>query len=219
MIQFFYSLNYDDIALTEPENSSEVTVSNQTDSTSIESSDSSSESSTIGNQEHYRRKLARTSLLNNAFVYAMADKYQVKWLKDRAISKTWYILTEAFNPRDYCQAIETVWSTTPSSDTGLRTVYLEAFLVKRTEILDASKAETRDLWANNEFLQSAIRAQAEVLEPGESDLSLSIQRYCPEGHEGDLRCGTYCSHKTGITFKLRDNKPQTEMFSQRESKE
>ena len=205
MIQFFYSLDYDDSVFTEPENSNE---------TPVELLNSALESSTIENQGHSTSKLTRTSILNNALVYAMADKYQVKWLKDRAMSKTWYILTDAFELNDYCQAIETVWTTTPPSDIGLRTVYLQIFLVRRAEILKASKAETKDLWTTNDFLQSVIRAEAEASGLDESDLALSKRGCCPRGHQEDIKCSGYCGEALGITFKLRHNKPQTAMFSE-----
>ena len=219
MIQFFYGLDYDDAALVEPENSEEIIDSDQTGPAPDNLSDSGSENSALDDE---RVKPARTPLLNNALVYAMADKYQVKWLKDRAISKTWYRLTDAFKMKEYSQAIKTVWTSTPASDTGLSDVYLEAFLVRRSEILEASEAETRDLWAERGFLQDVIRAEARVLEPeSTSKLALWIQARCPSD------CGKEISYSwcqcrgngVGIAFNMRHSKPQTTMFSERVSGE
>ena len=219
MIQFFYGLDYDDTAHIEPENSEEIVDADQTDVAPDRLSDCGSENNTTDTD---RVKPAKSPLLNNTLVYAMADKYQVKWLKDKAISKTWYILTDAFNVKEYSQAIKTVWTSTPASDTGLSNVYLEAFLVRRSAILAASEAETRDLWAERGFLQEVIRAEAWALEPDStSKLAVSIQVCCPEDCGKDMMC-SWCHHQgkeVGIAFKMRDSKPQIAMFSERVSRE
>lgn len=65
----------------------------------------------------------------NALVYAMAEKYEILPLKELAKQKT----AEAMGRRNwgletFVDALDTVWSTTPQSDRGLRDKCIPFFL-------------------------------------------------------------------------------------------
>ena len=199
MIQFFYSLNYNDGASAKQKVTSQVTNSGQ-------------------NNPDENGPTYSSPLLNNALVYAMADKYQVEWLKERAISKTWYRLSEAFKLKEFSDAIETVWTSTPSSDKGMRHLFLENFLTRRPEILEGSVADTSPIWANNDFLQDVIRADAEILQcSNKSALAISKRMECSGCGERELSC-RICARPTGVKLKPSHKEPRTTMFSEPESK-
>ena len=200
MIQFFYSLNYNDGASTKQKINNQVTNAIQSN----------------GDEQGLTNS---SPLLNNALVYAMADKYQVKWLKDRAISKTWHRLSENFKLKEFSDAIDTVWTSTPSSDNRMRSLYLENFLIRRCEILSGSDADTSLIWANNDFLRDVIRAEAEVLQgDNQSTLGIRMSLKCTiHNSEEEPTCRHY--HDNGrsrveLKFKLNYNEPKTSMFKE-----
>ncbi|KAL8960478.1 MAG: hypothetical protein Q9183_005458 [Haloplaca sp. 2 TL-2023] len=120
---------------------------------------------------HESKKRTATAALNNALVYALAEKYNIKDLKD--VSRTKFAaraLNGSWNGTDILTTINTVYSTTPAGDRGLRdsilSVYarnhsrllqnpeLPTLLTKDSELaLDVLKTVTGTLEGENTFLQ------------------------------------------------------------------
>ena len=65
----------------------------------------------------------------HALVYACADKFAAFQLKEYARSKIGTVLVIGGTGwRDYNYAIKTVWLSTPASDKGLRSIYVQNYL-------------------------------------------------------------------------------------------
>ena len=90
--------------------------------------------------------LASNSLLINVKVYALADKYNVQPLKELAKVKFQKALDTQYEHESFPGAIVAVYSTTPSSDRGLRDAVvsqvgsIRSELKTRREFLDVVKS-------------------------------------------------------------------------------
>ena len=78
-------------------------------------------------------------LINNTFVYAIADKYGVAPLKDLAMKKFCLVSNRVGLPQDFTAIIREIFETTPPHDNGLRDVvtakcviYLDSLLQDET---------------------------------------------------------------------------------------
>ena len=87
-------------------------------------------------------------LVINAHVYAMAEKYEIPALKRMAAKKTANHLDESEHPLHFfVDAIKVVWTTTPSSDKGLRSLYIAAFLFNYKDLI--SDTDMKTVFANH----------------------------------------------------------------------
>lgn len=76
------------------------------------------------------------SLAANAHIYTIADKYEILSLKEAAIQKTQRELrTVRGKGPGFADALEAVWTSTPSSDKGLRNAYLHTIREKRKTLI------------------------------------------------------------------------------------
>lgn len=73
-----------------------------------------------------------------AKMYAMADKYELDGLKEVAKTRFAEALKRSYDTEEFVVAVETVYSTTPDSDRGLRDI-VTAFTWSRQETLLARK--------------------------------------------------------------------------------
>ena len=99
-------------------------------------------------------------LTTNARVWLVAEKYDVKGLKECAVQKTTKIFdTVRWWYKDLASAAELAWKQTESSENKLRNIYVENFLNQRSDIFDAheSKEMVAIFGSNPEFLWEVLR--------------------------------------------------------------
>ena len=73
-------------------------------------------------------------LIINAYIYALADKYEITVLKEVAKEKTIVAIETKWKKECFLVAIHNVWTTTPSSDRGLRRCYISIIAKHRTDL-------------------------------------------------------------------------------------
>lgn len=132
------------------------------------------------------------SLVREATLYGVADKYGVGPLKDQAkhsfeaVLKNWKATIEDFMP-NLLEAIEVVYSTTPVSDRGLRCellIFLED--IKTTLIKDEGfmRLFKSDL-ADGDFTVDVLKVWSNLTDDGEQKEWICSN--CPfEAHEYEL---------------------------------
>lgn len=96
----------------------------------------------------------------NALVYATADKYEIDGLKDVAKAKFEEAVLEDWKSPAFAYAAELVFSTTPSSDQGLRSIVIDTInkhreLVKYEEIQNLLDSGNGMAWAFVQVLLSS----------------------------------------------------------------
>lgn len=75
---------------------------------------------------------SNSALMNNALVYSCADRLGIADLKDLAIAKSSLRISEDYHKSDFCDAVRTVFESTPCSDNGLRDIVI-GFCADRLE--------------------------------------------------------------------------------------
>ena len=73
-------------------------------------------------------------LVINACIYALGDKYEIPILKEVAKEKTMVAIRTEWKKECFLDAIHIVWTTTPSSDRGLRGCYIPIITKHRTDL-------------------------------------------------------------------------------------
>lgn len=119
-----------------------------------------------GSNTEASRELLRfppRDLLNNALVYALAEKYDVKTLKTLAKAKFASCSVGKWDDESLCAVLEVVYDTTPTSDRGLRDII--------SEICARQLDETQMIPLGSSRLMSRWRFQALV----RKDSSLALE--------------------------------------------
>ena len=99
-------------------------------------------------------------MMNNALVYAVAEKYDIPDLKDLAKSKFETLATSKWPHVDLYAVLETIFSTTPDGDMGLRQIVLDICRQHAQDILrdNEARAAFLDIQAINTIvLDTAVR--------------------------------------------------------------
>ena len=105
----------------------------------------------------------RKRLSTNANMYAIADKYRIDALKDLARDKFSRILDAGWDITDFLEVIETVYTTTPASDRGLRDRLAPVLLEHKDELHDNEVFVSliKDKLSDGEFAMDVIHAWTE----------------------------------------------------------
>lgn len=74
-------------------------------------------------------------LIVNSLVYAIADKCDIRSLKELAKTKTATLLDMEWNDDSFPTVLESVWTTTPQSDRGLRDLFIPVLCTHRNELV------------------------------------------------------------------------------------
>ena len=99
-------------------------------------------------------------MMNNVLVYAVADKYDIPDLKDLAKSKFLTLATSKWPHIELYAVLETIFSTTPDGDMGLRQIVLDICRQHAQDILrdNEARAAFLDIQAINTIvLDAAVR--------------------------------------------------------------
>ena len=88
-------------------------------------------------------------MMNNVLVYAVAEKYDIPDLKDLAKSKFLTLATSKWPHVDLYAVLETIFSTTPDGDMGLRQI-----------VLDICRQHAQDILRDNEARAAFLDIQA-----------------------------------------------------------
>ena len=112
-------------------------------------------------------------LVINGCIYALADKYEIPALKEVAKEKTMVAIETEWKKECFLTAVHIVWTTTPSSDRGLRTCYIPTIAKHRA-----------DLHAKEDFID-VLRLHGDLA----VDILEVTWGMIARAQEGVLRCG------------------------------
>ena len=93
-------------------------------------------------------------LMNNALVYALADKYDIPELKELAKRKFQALASSKWPHDDFHAVTETVFSTTPDQDMGLRQIILDVCGEHSQEVL--KDEESKAAFLCNKAIATAV---------------------------------------------------------------
>ena len=134
---------------------------------------------------------AEGTLVMNANVYAIADKYGIPSLKEIAQRKTAEALKTDSNHESFLTALDIVWTTTPLSDRGLRGLFLPV-IAKNKKILLEKEDFVRSVRTNGDLA-------VDVLDYTWTEAQRSGMMYCIyptcRGKGQNVQCG-HCKKST-----------------------
>ena len=113
----------------------------------------------------------------NSQMYAMADKFGVPRLKAYSLAKIKNVFEMYFSYKDFVRGISIAWSSTISSDKGLRDVFLKEYLLRRPSLLEHYSHIAESLKATEDFLWDAMLEDWRI-SAGVSTLGLSKNSTC-----------------------------------------
>ena len=105
----------------------------------------------------FNPRTMESSLVVNANVYAIAEKYDVRALKSLAEQKFAEALETQWNSDSLPVAVEIVYTTTPSSDRGLRDCITRLIERHRNDLLK-KKGFLQAVGANGDFAIDVVKA-------------------------------------------------------------
>ena len=114
----------------------------------------------------------------NALLYAMADKFQVPGLKACIKRKVSHELNEGnYNDDDFVNSVRVVWTSTPSSDQGLRMLYVQSVLCDRVYLfkMDNMVSALKEVEG---FAADIILGEYRYFNTEDSPLQLDAAYYC-----------------------------------------
>ncbi|KAL8732880.1 MAG: hypothetical protein Q9166_002481 [cf. Caloplaca sp. 2 TL-2023] len=129
MLTYIYTSKFDDVDPTDVEKGSttpEAEIPNvvATDSNDLSSATSSVVSREIDEACKAPVHVMLSALMNNVLVYALAEKYDVRLLKELAQTKFEIRASDEWAMEDITTVMSKVYETTPSTDRGLRNAML-----------------------------------------------------------------------------------------------
>ena len=121
---------------------------------------------------------AEESLVNDAKIYSLADKYNLGLLKEVAKSCSHSMLDKHWNTDRFSEAATLIWQTTPASDSGLRQLVVASLWAHKEILLarDDVKLLINELDGFSKDLMLALTEDPSVADP--TDMAYSNRRYC-----------------------------------------
>jgi speckle-type POZ protein len=136
----------------------------------------------------YSNVCGTSSMVYDARVYQIADKYDIPALKAHSMDKFGVAITTGWSMDDFPLAVSVVYSSTPSGDRGLRDSVVE------TSCTNIDKLLQHDSFSK--LLRETPDFAADLIPVLCGRRSITIQRYecpsCQHTFRGEYSGGSYC---------------------------